>query len=582
MTTFGTLQLAKNGQEWILEAEPHVVMRAKRVFARLARSKTGDLILTNNDETARDLDWFTQRYPLDMSAAIREQLVTSARRYDEKFLRLAQLIDSNYQPPTFELAFPARDYQAREASILLTTGGYLNADVVGLGKTVMAVATFTDTRTLPAVVVTLPHLQRQWEREVKKFAPRLAVHRLRKGTPYELPKFMGTGPDVLILNYHKLAGWAEVLHEYCNSVVFDEVQELRHEGTQRYRAARLITKGCAFRLGLSATPIFNYGGEIYSVLDILQPGCLGSRSEFGTEWCADGGYGEKASLKDPKAFGAWAKEQFLILRHTRKDVGRELPPVTRSTHVVDTDNSMEGVKAAAAELARTILSGGPEAEKGERWRASEELSSLLRQATGVAKAPYVAQFVRMLVESGEQVVLFGWHRKVYDIWLKQLNLPGVNPILYTGTESPTQKEAAAQAFISGKSKVLIVSLRSGAGLNGLQDVCSVCVFGELDWSPGVIEQCIGRLDRDGQNTPVMAYFLVADDGADPPMAETLGLKREQVEGIRDPHSKDIEHLTDVTGSNARRLAEAYLKQIGEDVPDIEIPLDPEPSEAEVA
>jgi hypothetical protein len=69
-----------------------------------------------------------------------------------------------------------------------------------------------------------------------------------------------------------------------------------------------------------------------------------------------------------------------------------------------------------------------------------------------------------------------------------------------------------------------MSLRSGAGLDGLQKRCSTMVFGELDWSPGVHHQCIGRLDREGQEQPVTAMFLVCDDGSDPPMMEVLGLK----------------------------------------------------------
>jgi SNF2 family DNA or RNA helicase len=116
---------------------------------------------------------------------------------------------------------------------------------------------------------------------------------------------------------------------------------------------------------------------------------------------------------------------------------------------------------------------------------------------------------------------------------------------------------AKEAFVRGDSPVLILSLRSGAGLNGLQESASSIVFGELDWSPGVHEQCIGRLHRHGQSRSVAAYFLIADDGADPVIAEALGLKREQVEGIRDPHHDLIEKL-DVSGDRAKKLAEYYL------------------------
>lgn len=95
------------------------------------------------------------------------------------------------------------------------------------------------------------------------------------------------------------------------------------------------------------------------------------------------------------------------------------------------------------------------------------------------------------------------------------------------------------------------------GLDGLQGSCRTVVFGELDWSPGVHEQCIGRIHRDGQAEHVTAYFLTSEFGADPIMAEVLGVKREQVEGIRTPHGDLLETLETEPG-HVRRLAESFL------------------------
>jgi SNF2 family DNA or RNA helicase len=90
------------------------------------------------------------------------------------------------------------------------------------------------------------------------------------------------------------------------------------------------------------------------------------------------------------------------------------------------------------------------------------------------------------------------------------------PALYTGTESSNQKDEARRRFIEGKAPVLIMSLRSGAGLDGLQHHARTVVFGELDWSPGVHDQCAGPLHRDGQSEPVVADYLLADEGVRPP------------------------------------------------------------------
>lgn len=568
MKTFGFLR--RHGSQWEIDALPHVHMRAKRLFGRLATAGRGTLRLSATPEIAADLAWFLARYPMTITPADQADLEAGAAAHRETVQRLEDLVNPNYAPPTFQLAKPARSYQARQAAVLLAHGGLLSGDDVGLGKTVTAICAMTDPRALPAIVVCPTHLPRQWAVMIQEFAPDLFVHVVKKGQPYPLPvrgalvDGRPRTPDVLVLNYHKLAGWVKVLSAYGQYVVFDEVQELRHAGSARYAAAANLCAAVPYRLGLSATPIHNYGSEIFNILNVLKPGALGEPQEFFTEWATRPDARGRAKLRDPHAFGAWAREQFLIMRHRRAEVGRELPAVLRVTQVVETDRrALDGIRSSAAALARMVLA--TEAlERGAKWQASEQLSTLLRQATGIAKAPYVADFVRLLVESGERVVLCGWHREVYGIW--QDRLADLKPRLYTGTETAAEKDAAAQAFIAGDTPVLMLSLRSGAGLNGLQAASSCIVFGELDWSPAVHEQCIGRLARDGQTSPVAAYFLMAEDGADPAIAEILGLKREQLEGIRNPGQEFLEQV-DTTGQHVQRLAAAYLKQIGARVPD---------------
>lgn len=562
MRTYGTV--TRKADHWVIDAEPHIHLRLKRVFTKLGRQAQHKLVLSHSPEICRDLEWFMDRYPMQMSEVDRHYLQAGADQHRDTIARLEQLIDPAYVPPTFDLAIQPRDYQRRGAAVCLQTGGVLIADDVGLGKTATAICVFSDPRALPAVVVTLAHLPGQWADEIHKFAPQLNVHVVKKGTPYELPRFMGAGPDVIVLNYHKLAGWSKTLAAYGRCVVFDEMQELRKPGSQKAQAAQALAAAMAIRCGLSATPVYNYGGEIYNLIDMLRPGALGTRAEFSTEWCAHGGSGEDAVIKNPKAFGAYAREQFLIVRHTRKEVGRELPAVTRIPQTVDSDPAaLSKVGDAAAELARVILTQSVTAQ-GERFRAAQELSILLRQATGIAKAPYVAEFVRLLVQSGESVVVFAWHRAVYEVLLSRL--ANLHPVMYTGSESPAQKQNALERFRKGHSQVFLMSLRAGAGLNGLQERCSVAVFAELDWSPGVHEQCIGRLARDGQTSPVLAYFLVAEDGSDPVVAEMLGLKREQIEGIRNPTEDILEELQ-VDPAHVRRLAEHYLRSRGMAVPE---------------
>ena len=93
-------------------------------------------------------------------------------------------------------------------------------------------------------------------------------------------------PDVILTNYHKLSGWAATLAPVVKTVIFDECQELRTgHASQKYSAAEHIAHRAKFRAGLSATPIYNQGSEIWFVMNAIRPHALGTREEFIREWC---------------------------------------------------------------------------------------------------------------------------------------------------------------------------------------------------------------------------------------------------------------------------------------------------------
>lgn len=557
--TLGKVSL--DGKTWGIECEAHVSLRLKRVFQKIHKGQFGKLTLSDSPENCRELLWFMDRYPLEISDVARTYLEHRARVHEALEASVERIMAADYEPPQFELAMPPRRYQRVAAELALLRGSLLLADSVGLGKTASAITTLTDPRTLPALVVTLTHLPRQWQAEIAKFAPALRTHILKKGTPYDMTVFRKKAvpsPDVIITSYSKLGGWAETLAGKVKSIILDECQELRHDGTDKYKAAKHIADSADFRIGTSATPFYNYGGEMFNVMDVVSPGVLGEKGEFIREWCAGSGMDVgRYSIRDPKAFGTYLRDQGVMLLRTREDVGRELPPLTKAVHYIEADlEEINKIASSAAELAKIILGGGAGWEK---LRASEELDMRMRQATGIAKAAYVAEFVNMIVDSGEPVVVYAWHREVYSILSSKL--AHHSPAMYTGTESARQKEESARRFVSGETKVLLMSLRSGAGLDGLQGVSRVVIFAELDWSPGVHEQAIGRVYRDGQGAQVIAYFLVAQDGSDPVISDVLGLKASQIQGVLDPFAEAVQ-ATEGAGVNIKKLAESFLRSRG--------------------
>ena len=559
---------------WLVECEPHVTIKLKRLFPRVAAQRTGMMLLIDTPEVALDLEWFLQRYPMEMSDDVAARLTGQADRRRQQDEMVQSILGGQMEVDLGEVREPARplyDFQRVAADLVLANRRLLLTDDVGLGKTTSAMGVLRYPAALPAAFVTLTHLPWQMQREMGVVLPWLRGHVITTTRPYELAKARGMGghdPDVVFLSYSKLAGWAEALAAAgFRTVIFDEVQELRRDGSLRYVAASRLADAAQYVMGLTATPVYNYGGEIHNVLNVIAPDALGSREEFTREWGAGVTTSGQIKVREPGSLGHYLSEMGLMLGRTRKEVGRELPPVTRTAQTVQADGpTLDSVVDEIADLAALMLD--PATGHRQAFVAGGEITYKLRQATGVAKAPFAAEFVKLLLDSEDKVVVYVWHRDVYDLLMTRL--AEHRPVMYSGSESPRQKEAAKAAFMTptseGGSRVLLMSLRAGAGLDGLQDVCSCVVFAELDWSPGIHHQAVGRVARDGQTSPVVAYFLHAEDGSDPAIMEVLNVKAMQAQPLVRPGEEHAPAEAEVDGDRARRLAAAALHRAGREVP----------------
>ena len=524
----GSVDYSPKFDAWKVSLKPHIAVKFKRVFPQVPKGARTPFVLRDRPELAMDLRWFFSRYPVTETNIATANLDEKINKYNEQQDDLRD-INSEKWTPTSDYAFneglsPYR-YQARAAEIARNSGSLLLMDDVGLGKTVSALAAISHQDFLPAIIVVQPHLAEQWAEDYIKRFTKLRTVSVKKTKPHLLPP-----ADVYIFRYSNIAGWIDYFIQLnFKSVVFDEIQELRHgTDTKKGLAAVGLVADARMVMGLTATPIYNYGNEIFNVLNYVNEGCLGNEIEFRTEWCPGG-----ITVSDPPALGSYLRHENIALRRTEdsSEVNLDLPSLRKNLHEVDwnEDDSASDEELQQA-LAKTILTG----RFTERGQAARELDIMMRQTTGVAKARSVAAYTRMLVESGEKVILAGWHRRVYEIWNEALS--DLQPVMFTGSESQRSKRLSKENFVEGDSQVMLLSLRSGAGLDGLQHACSNVVFGELDWSPQIHTQVIGRLRRFGQRRPVTAHFLHVDGGSDPLMIELNGLKADQAHGIVDPFS----------------------------------------------
>jgi len=569
---YGTLKYNDRGF-WVIEGEPCVVEMAKRLFPGCMSKVRGIAMFSASKRTNGDLNWLMVRYPLRVEdkprweQALRETLTHVIKR--EEILRRPQKII-----PGADFIGELKPFQQEGLAHLMHNRRTLLADEMGLGKTVQALAFLSETQTYPALLVVPPHLVRNWVKEIRRFikvplmpgqTPRLfdepgnglnfvgddAIHVIKGLKPYELP-----AAAIYIIHYLLLRGWKRELPEVgFKAVIFDEIQELRHRMTEKYSSASLLGERCENVIGLSGTPIYNKGGEIWNVLNIIEFHCLGDYESFSREWCH--GYGSD-TVVDPELLGDYLRREGLLLRRTKEQVLKELPPKRRVVQAIDFDTG----------LYSELIQGAIEKAMGyddikeftERGRVKREIENETRQATGIAKAKHVAAFVRMLLDAGEKVLLFAYHHAVHEIYMDELRNYG--PVKITGRETGKQKDDAVEAFMAGRTPVCIISLRAAAGLN-LQ-VANCVVFGELDWSPAIHSQAEDRAHRMGQHDSVLCYYLVSEGGMDEAIQETLGLKVSQFIGLmgdRPETQEDRMIAQTAAGEHMNRVIEK-LKEAG--------------------
>lgn len=594
---YGTLRYHPQKDQWVIEGEPAVCQMAKRLFPGADGRGQGIAKFKSNKRTNGDLNWLMMRYPLQVLSTDKWQ--SDYQVAVDHVLKRKKIMMSAQTVSPSNLVFKGQltKFQQEGVAFLVNNSPSLCADDMGLGKTVEGLAWIAMNAKFPGLIVVPTSVQYQWRDEIKAFIepqptnteqlelfPDEAnmVHIIKGLKPYELPP-----ASFYIIHYGLLRGWKNYLPSFgFEFVVFDEIQELRRSESDKYSATSLLSQSVGDNvIGLSGTPIYNKGSEMCNVMSIIDYQCLGDNESFRREWCT--GFNSEL-VKDPKLLGEHLRREGLMIRRTKEEVNAQLPPKRRIVQRIDSDEGAftKGMK----EVVRLIGDHDETSDHLEKGRLKRQIGEKVRQATGVAKAPYVAKFVEMLLEAGEAVVLYGYHHEVYEYWREALKK--YKPVFRTGLETHAQKEESKRKFVSGESNLIIISLRAAAGIDGLQDRDAISVFGELDWSPGIHAQCEDRTNRmskrdmeqnaaDSDDTESLEqeiissiyYYLVCSDGSDEQMMEALGIKTAQFVGIMGGEGESQEDRafsqTEV-GKHLDKVMERYRSKKGRESNELQL------------
>lgn len=224
--------------------------------------------------------------------------------------------------------------------LLKSSGNALLADEMGLGKTVQTLAyVATEKQTFPVLVIAPLVTLKNWEREIEKFLKKKSrngriidssspsVTPIRTGKCKELPK-----SDIYVINYELLfKRYPDLSKLGIKTLVCDEVHNLRSKTTQKYKSVKKLAAlpSVSYRIGLSGTPIYNRGSEIWPIIDILKPGLLGSFKEFCGYFCYVNDKGKAIVLENKRASLRNELQKHVMLRRKKSDVLKELKDKVR-------------------------------------------------------------------------------------------------------------------------------------------------------------------------------------------------------------------------------------------------------------
>jgi SNF2 family DNA or RNA helicase len=544
LENFGTLEYVLDKYSkiwsWKITGDRAVNMISRLVPEAWYGENENEVIVPDSTESVKQIKLIMDRYPLDILSKS-----TWQRKIIKTFAPKPTLPPIKHKLKRAKAGEQFRgkllNFQKEGLDFLLkSSGNALLADEMGLGKTVQTLAyVASEKQTFPLLVVAPLVTLKNWEREIEKFLKKKSrngriieskspsVTLIRTGKSKELPK-----SDIYVINYELLFKRNDDLSKVgIKTLVCDEVHNLRSKTTQKYKSIKKLAAlpSVCYRIGLSGTPIYNRGSEIWPIIDILKPGLLGSFKEFCEYFCYVNDKGKAIVLENKRASLRNELQKHVMLRRKKSDVLKELKDKVRYKEVIsaDTDFYLEELDKIWKKLEQEQKDAETAFSKSASYHRAIQSE---RQIAGLAKLSHVINFVKNIMEIEESVVVFCHHKIIHK--LLNENLQEFSPVSIIGGQSDNFRQDQIDKFQKGESKLMIAGIRAGnVGINLTR--AKYVIFAELDWSPAIHRQAEDRLHRIGQKNTVFAYYLIGNGTLDDHVANILVDKSYEIDAIMD-------------------------------------------------
>jgi len=433
--------------------------------------------------------------------------------------------------------------------------GLLLADDMGLGKTHQVMGLLCHVRDLrpeATVLVVCPRgVLEHWSNLLKTFAPGLGIH-VFHGSDRRLPT-KSSGNPVVVTTYDILVRSSEdLIGKPWDIVVFDEAQRIKNPRTKAARSSRKLK--APLKVALSGTPLENRLLELWSIVELVLPGYLGSQKEF------------KEIYRHPSQTQLTLLRRrlgVLTLRRLKEHVLADLPEKVEDLRYCKlTSLQKHEYDILHSSVISDIASKLADTSQDIPFIHIFALMTRLKQVCdhsslgtdhptleggSSGKLEVFDEILNEALDGGQQVVVFSQYVRMLNLLSLHLGNQDIEHLLLTG--ATRNRGRMIRRFNSGQhEQVMLASLLAG-GVGIDLTGASVVIHYDRWWNPAKENQATDRVHRMGQKRFVQVFKLITRDTIEERIDRLIRRKSELFEEVVAPTENIIR------GINREEIAE---------------------------
>ena len=424
------------------------------------------------------------------------------------------------------------------------------ADDMGLGKTIQVLALLVSERSRRrtpgpgATLLVCPmSVVGNWKAEAERFAPQLSVyvHHGQKRLGGDAFHERAAEVDLVLTTYALATRDRELLGgRSWHRIVLDEAQYIKNSAARQSKAIRSLS--AKHRIALTGTPVENQLSELWSILDFLNPGLLGSKAAFRRTFAAP-----IERHRDEEKMGQLKRLcQPFVLRRLKTDrrILRDLPDKQElkvrcyltaeqaTLYQAVVDDLLEQLATADGMQRRGLILSTMLKLKQVCNHPAQLLADRSEVAGRSMKLVRLEEILDEILANGERALVFTQFAQMGLMLQAHLRRVLGREVLYLHGQTPKtarDRMVARFAEAAGPSLFLLSIKAGGTGLN--LTAANHVIHYDRWWNPAVEDQATDRAFRIGQTRDVAVRKLICVGTLEERIDQMIEQKKSLAEGV---------------------------------------------------